>query len=166
VTTAGAPDPRRRDFSSPIVLYRALGAAVAIAGMEVFGTAIAEPLFRVPFVTSIVLVMALPNSEPARWTSVLGGHLVSCVAGYAALWVLGAGSTAASVGVGLATLAMISGRCLHPPAGINAFLIPQNGLPLVWAASPVAVGALLLIGYAWLWRAGETRVEDWVGRKV
>lgn len=42
--------------------------------MELLGHAVTEPLYRVPFVTSFVFVMALPKSEAARWTSILGGR--------------------------------------------------------------------------------------------
>ena len=144
--------------SVAMLVYRALGAAVAIAGMEAFAQGIMEPLFRVPFVTSIVLVMALPRSEPSRWSSVIGGHLLSCVCGYAVLWTLGSGATAAALAVGLATLAMMGARCLHPPAGINAFLITQNALPAAWLVSPVAIGALMLVAYSYVWWEGEKRI--------
>jgi hypothetical protein len=53
-------------------VYRAVGAGVAIALMEVLARAAEEPLSRVPFVTSIVLVMALPESEGARSYNVVG----------------------------------------------------------------------------------------------
>lgn len=147
-----------------VLAYRAVGAAIAIAGMELLGHAVAEPLYRVPFVTSIVLVMASPKSEPARWSSILGGHLSSCAAGYLAILLIGPGDHAAALAVGLATLAMMALRCLHPPAGINAFLIAGQGLPLGWMLNPVAVGAVALIAYAAVWWQGEVHLFRWLGR--
>jgi CBS-domain-containing membrane protein len=138
-----------------IMLFRALGVGIAIGIMETLGTLAQEPLIRVPFVTSIVLVMALPDSEPARPRSVIGGHLLSSLAGLLILAVNGPGSESSAIGVGLATFAMVALNCLHPPAGIDAFLIPSQKLAAPWIASPVLVGAVLLVIYARLWAAGE-----------
>jgi CBS-domain-containing membrane protein len=139
-------------------LYRAIGAGIAIALMEVLARVADEPLSRVPFVTSIVLVMALPESEPARAYSVVGGHMLSCVAGLAAFWALGSGDAACAVALGLALFLMLMARALHPPAGINAFLIAAYGLPLSWAISPVLVGSIFLVGYKRIW----WQLEQWL----
>ena len=56
-------------------VYRALGASIAIGIMELLAGLAGEALWRVPFVTSIVLVMALPTSKPAQSRSIVGGHL-------------------------------------------------------------------------------------------
>ena len=136
-------------------LYRAIGAAIAIALMEALAQWAGEPLARVPFVTSIVLTLGMPESEAAQPYAVVAGHLLSTFAGFAALWYLGAGTTAAAVGVGLATLLMLSARAAHPPAGIDGFLVPLLGLPLDWALKPVLVGAVLLALFAKLWSRGE-----------
>ena len=138
-----------------IWLYRAFGTAVAIAGMELLAHVAQESLSQVPFVTSIVLTMSLPDSEPAQPYAVIVGHLVSCVAGFAAVWCLGSGETASAVGVGLAALLMLALRAMHPPAGIDAFLIAGWGLPASWALSPVLVGAVLLASFSRLWSMGE-----------
>ena len=140
-------------------LYRALGAAVAMGIMELLAGLTDEPLPRVPFVTSIVLTLSLPDSEPARPYAVVVGHLASCSAGFVALWCLGQGQTASAVGVGLAALMMMALRAMHPPAGIDAFLIASLGLPLKWALNPVLVGAVLLALFARLWAMGGQRLE-------
>jgi CBS-domain-containing membrane protein len=132
-------------------LYRAIGAGIAIALMELLARAAEEPLSRVPFVTSIVLVMALPEAEPSRAYSVVGGHMLSCVAGLAGFWLFGAGDLACAVALGLALFLMLSARALHPPAGINAFLVAAYGLPVSWVISPVLVGSIFLVGYKRVW---------------
>lgn len=147
------------------LLHRGAGAALAIAIMELLAHLAGEPLARVPFVTSIVLVMALPGTEPARPASVVGGHLVSSMAGLAALWLFGPGEVASSFAVGLATIAMIAARVLHPPAGIDAFLIASLSLPAAWVLSPVLAGAVLLVGYARLWQLAEVRIMSWLDRR-
>lgn len=148
------------------LLHRGAGAALAIAIMELLAHVAGEPLARVPFVTSIVLVIALPGTEPARPASVVGGHLASSLSGLAALWLLGPGEVASSVAVGLATVAMITARVLHPPAGIDAFLIASLSLPATWVLNPVLAGAVLLVGYAKVWQAAEVRIMSWLDHRL
>jgi CBS-domain-containing membrane protein len=138
-----------------LYLYRGTGAALAIALMEVIAGYADEPLSRVPFVTSIVLVLTLPHSEASRPYCVVVGHMCSSLAGLAALLLLGQGTSASAVGVGLAGFLMLALRAPHPPAGIDAFLIALNGLSLRWILSPVLAGCILLVLYAQLWRWGE-----------
>jgi CBS-domain-containing membrane protein len=148
-----------------IWLYRAIGAGTAIAIMELLARVAHQPLARVPFVTSIVLTMALPDSEGARPYAVIAGHLLSCLAGFAALWVIGPGEAASAVAVGLAALLMLASRAMHPPAGIDAFLVAGLGLPLGWALSPVLIGVLLLAVFSRLWAAGEHRLPRRLGAR-
>jgi len=138
--------------------YRALGAGLAIGIMEMLAGMAQEPVSRVPFVTSIVLVMALPESLAAQPRALIGGHMVSCLAGWLCLSLFGPGEEASAFGVGLATLAMIAGGMLHPPAGLDAFLIASQNLPPRWIASPVLAGTVLLAAYARLWAEGERRI--------
>jgi CBS-domain-containing membrane protein len=139
-------------------LYRAFGTALAIAIMELLATYAQEPIWRVPFVTSIVLVTALPYSEASRPYSVIAGHMSSCVAGFVAVVILGPGSFASALGVGLASLAMSMLRAPHPPAGIDAFLIAANGLAGRWILSPVLIGCLLLVMFSQSWLVGERAI--------
>jgi CBS-domain-containing membrane protein len=150
------PDPR----SPQIWAFRAMGAAVAIAIMEMLAGLTGETLTRVPFVTSIVLVMALPESDAAQPRAIIGGHFLSCVCGLLCLWFIGPGQTASAVAVGLATFAMIACRAIHPPAGIGAFLVPEFQLPPSWLLGTVLTGALLLSAYRELWRLAERRFID------
>jgi CBS-domain-containing membrane protein len=144
-------------------LYRAIGAGAAIAVMEVLARAAHEPLARVPFVTSIVLTLALPDSEPVRPYAVIGGHLLSSLAGFVALWAIGPGEAASAVG--LAALLMLIGRAMHPPAGIDAFLVAGMGLAPAWILSPVLAGAILLALFSRLWAAGERRLPHHLGAR-
>jgi hypothetical protein len=50
-------------------------------------------------------------------------------------------------------------RAVHPPAGIDGFLVPLLGLPARWVLSPVLVGAVLLAVFARLWAKGEGRLR-------
>jgi CBS-domain-containing membrane protein len=139
-------------------LYRALGASVAIAIMEVLARIGHHELPRLPFITSIVLTTALPDSEAARPYAVVVGHLLSAASGFAVLWTLGSGDMASATAVGLAVLLMLLCRAVHPPAGIDAFLVVNFSLTADWILNPVLVGALLLALYSRLWAAGERRL--------
>jgi CBS-domain-containing membrane protein len=140
-------------------IYRAVGAGLAIAVMELLARIGHQPLARVPFVTSIVLTMSLPDSDGARPYAVVAGHLLSCVAGFAALLCLGSGEIPSAVAVGLAVLLMLGCRAMHPPAGIDAFLVAGLGLPASWIVNPVVIGAVLLVGYSRAWGLGEHRLR-------
>ena len=146
-------------------LYRALGAGIAIWGMEVFSDLIDVSPFQVPFVTSIVLTLAAPDTDAAKPEALIGGHLLSCLAGFVALLFIDCGEPAGAVAVGLAALFMLAARkvgavqAVHPPAGLDAFLIAVNGLPICWMFVPVLAGAGLLAlfsaGWDWGWRRLE-----------
>jgi hypothetical protein len=82
-------------------MYRALGAGLAIGIMELLARVAQEPFERVPFVTSMVMALSLPDTQPY---AIIVGHLASCIAGFLAVWCLGSGETASAVGVGLAAL--------------------------------------------------------------
>ena len=138
-----------------IWLHRSAGAGIAIGAMELLARWDGEQLSRVPFVTSIVLVMALPDSEPARPSAVIFGHLLSSIAGLVAFWMLGSSELATVAGVSLATLLMLATRSVHPPAGIDAFLIPAYALPAVWVFNPMLTGAILLATFAAVWSFAE-----------
>jgi len=142
----------------PVWMFRALGAGVGIAIMELLAALAGEPLARVPFVTSIVLVMALPSSETAGPRAIISGHLLSTACGFTCLWLIGPGEAASAAGVGLSTFCMIAFRAIHPPAGIGAFLVPLFHLSPSWLLNPVFAGALLLAVYDKLWQRAEQRL--------
>src|SRR5215211_3508592 len=73
-----------------------LGAAIAIGAMEWFSIAGHYPLAIIPFATSIVLVIGSPDAEPAQPRALIGGHVVSTLAGLALLKLTGPGAWAAA----------------------------------------------------------------------
>lgn len=124
------------------------GAALAASAMVAFAVASQTPLWLIPFATSIVLVMSAPESPQAQPRNIVGGHLASCIAGYLALWLIGDGTLAAGIAVGIAVLIMTLTRTLHPPAGIDGLLVVTGHLPLSYMLMPVGAGALALVGFA------------------
>ena len=107
--------------------YRAVGAAAAIGMMEMLARVAGQPLARVPFVTSIVLVMALPDSEAATPRAIIGGHLISSGCDMFCSWILGPGEVSSAVAVGAATFFMIASGAVHPPQEFMRSLVrPTN----------------------------------------
>jgi len=138
----------------------ALGVGLAIAIMVGLADLAGYPYAAVPFVTSIVLVLAAPASPQAQPRNIIGGHIISALAGIGVLAIAGPSGWAAAVAVGLAAGAMTGTRTLHPPAGINAFMIVTQHQHWHVLISPVATGAVLLTAYAWLFHRA-TRTEPW-----
>jgi CBS-domain-containing membrane protein len=128
-----------------------LGVAIAIAAMELAAGYFQRPLGLIPFVTSIVLVLALPEAEPARPRALVGGHLVASLCGYAVLHAFGSSTWTIALAVGLSAAAMHLTRTMHPPAGIDPLLVVHQGLGLDFLIVVVMPGALLLAVFARAW---------------
>lgn len=144
--------------------HRAVGAAIGILIMGTLARLSGEQLAQVPFVTSIMLVMALPDSDAASPRCVFFGHLGSAVAGLTALGMVGPGDYGSALAIGMALFVMIATRTVHPPAGMDAYLIALNGLPAVWVLSPVLTGAAILVVYSQIWQWLEKQLVAWVNK--
>jgi CBS-domain-containing membrane protein len=148
-----ADDHRRGGVRGEIkaIAAGAAGGAVAIAIMELLSARSMTPLMTIPFATSIVLIMGTPQAEPAQPRALVGGHLIATLIGLLVVKLAGPGPWAAAVAVGLAMLAMHLTDTFHPPAGINPLLVVVNDFSWNFLAIPVAVGAVLLLGFAFAW---------------
>ena len=153
----------RKEITAGYVIAGAAGGAVAIGLMELMSEHAAFPLMFIPFATSIVLVMGTPEAEPAQPRALLGGHLISTVVGLLMLSVTGPSPWAAALAVGVAMAAMHATRTFHPPAGIDPLIAVAQDMPWTFLIAPVAVGALILAAFAWLWH-NLVRRETWPAR--
>jgi CBS domain-containing membrane protein len=99
-----------------------------------------------PMGASAVLVFCLPASPLAQPWSVVIGNTVSALVGVACAHLIGTSSAAAASAVGLAIVAMVASRSLHPPGGAVALLmvVAQVTDPRAVIA-PVLVNSLLLV---------------------
>lgn len=141
----------------------AAGGAAAIAIMELLSARTMTPLMTIPFGTSIVLVMGSPQAAPAQPRALVGGHLVAALVGLAIVKICGPSPWAAAIAVGLAIAAMQLADAFHPPAGINPLLIVLQGFSWSYIVVPVACGAVLLLGFAFVWN-NYVRGEAWPSR--
>ncbi len=141
------------------ILGPALGGGLGVAGMVAAADATDLPLALAPFTTSIVLVMAAPDSPFARARNVIGGHVVSALAGLFVLLAFGESPWLAALAVGLAIAAMQLSDTMHPPAGINALLMVTAHPSWTFVLMPVASGAALLVVFSLVWRRALAEIS-------
>lgn len=147
-------------------LLAGIGSALAIGVMELLSLASHFPMAVIPFATSIVLVIALPDAAPSRPRALVGGHLMATLAGLIIVKLTGPQTWAAAVAVGVAVAAMILTDTLHPPAGINPLLVVAGQFSWSYLVVPVLTGALLLLAFAFIWHRFVRRdrwPERWWG---
>ncbi len=144
--------------------WRALGGGIGLYAMQLLAEMGHFPIALVPFATSVVNVISLPDAPPAQPRALIGGHLISTVVGLSVLSLFGSGAFAAALAVGLAIVAMHFTRTMHPPAGINPLIIVTSSLPWSFLVMPVLVGVLLLTALAYIWHGIENRFVDHEGR--
>ncbi|MBB3113830.1 CBS-domain-containing membrane protein [Paenibacillus phyllosphaerae] len=98
-----------------------------------------------PFGASCVLAFGLWESPLAQPRSIIGGHLLSTLAGLAVYHTLGGGTFSMALGVGLAILAMMLTRTTHPPAGADPLVVMMAGSGWSFLVTPVLAGSVLIV---------------------
>jgi CBS domain-containing membrane protein len=149
--------------SHPVVNATEGTRAVAGASLGIFVTGVLAAAFSeqnpsnpgliAPMGAAAVLLFATPSSPLARPWPVLGGSLVSAIAGVSVAQHVANVPSAAALAVGLAMGMMFLFRCLHPPGGAIALAAVLGGPSIhqlgynfvVW---PVLGNALLLLASA------------------
>ncbi|WP_137112125.1 HPP family protein [Rhodobacter sp. SY28-1] len=111
-----------------------------------------------PFGASAVLIYAVPNSPLAQPWSVVVGNSVSALVALAVLAALPPSEWAVALAVGLAILAMLLARALHPPGGAVALFMAVENAGDVLMLATVAVGSAALVGLGilWNWSVGRS----------
>ena len=140
------------------IVAAAIGGTAAIAVMEMYAARGALPLMTIPFATSIVLVMGSPEAEAAQPRPLVGGHLLAALVGLVVVKLFGPGHWPAALAVGLTMVVMQLTRTFHPPAGIDPLVIVVHDMSWDFFVVPVAVGALALAGFAFVWHNTVSRI--------
>ncbi len=156
--TAGAVSGAsvRRGFSLPrsgapaaphwrLSLWAFLGGSLAIAATLLLGYGTGSPWLMAPFGATCVLAFALPDSPLAQPRSIIGGHLVAALTGFALLWLFGADGWVQAVAVGLSIALMQQSRTLHAPAGATPLLVLHTQPSLEFLLTPVLSGSVLIV---------------------
>lgn len=102
---------------------------------------------------SAVLLFAVPHGTLSQPWSLIGGHLISAIAGVSCAKFIPDVFFAASLAVGLAVGIMYYSRCLHPPGGATALTTVVGGnavheLGYQFILTPVLINVLVILAVA------------------
>jgi CBS-domain-containing membrane protein len=137
------------------MLWSWIGAVIGIGACGWLSARYFEPrdltLLIGSFGASAVLVYGAIKSPLAQPRNLVGGHVVSGIAGVAAFQLFGATIwLAAALAVSFAIVLMLATKTLHPPGGATALIAviggPKiHGLGFLYPLVPAAAGALVLL---------------------
>lgn len=127
------------------VVLAGVGGTIAIASLLAIGNAFDLAMVIAPFGASCVLVFGLPDAPLSQPANVMGGHVVSAVAGLLVMSLLPEFWWFPAVGVGLAISAMAALRITHPPAGANPIVVAALEPNWWFLLIPVLAGAAVLV---------------------
>ena len=99
----------------------------------------------------MVLVMAVYDSPLAKPKNLILGHILSALSGVIILYLLGNTFVSLGLGVALAVFVMMITNTVHPPAGANPIIVILTGQSLNFVFLPVAVGAIIIVVFAYLY---------------
>ena len=133
-------------------LLSALGALIFISFLAFLDSSFEGMIWLIPpFGASMVLVMAVHESPLAKPKNILLGHILSALSGVVILYLIGDNFLALGIAVALAVFVMIVTDTIHPPAGANPIIVILTGQGISFVLIPVAVGALMLVVFAYLY---------------
>ena len=104
-----------------------------------------------PFGASMVLVMAVYDSPLAKPKNLILGHILSALSGVIIFYLLGNTFISLGLGVALAVFVMMMTNTVHPPAGANPIIVILTGQSISFVLLPVAVGAFIIVVFAYLY---------------
>ena len=133
-------------------LLSALGALIFISFLAFLDSSFEGMIWLIPpFGASMVLVMAAHESPLAKPKNILLGHILSALSGVIILYLIGDNFLALGIAVALAVFMMIVTDTIHPPAGANPIIVILTGQGISFVLFPVAVGAFMLVVFAYLY---------------
>lgn len=100
------------------------------------------------FGATAVLLYGTPDSPLAQPRGVLGGHLLSAIAGCAMGALVGSSPMALAGAVGLAIVVMHFTHTTHPPGGATALIAAHDHAGWLFPLMPVTVGVAILLAIA------------------
>ena len=133
-------------------LFSSLGAFVCIGFLAYLNSSIEGAIWLIPpFGASMVLVMAVYESPLAKPKNLILGHILSALSGVIIFYLLGNTFISLGLGVALAVFVMMITNTVHPPAGANPIIVILTGQNLSFVFLPVAVGAIIIVVFAYLY---------------
>ena len=133
-------------------LLSAIGALIFISFLAFLDRSFEGMIWLIPpFGASMVLVMAVHESPLAKPKNILIGHILSALSGVTISYLIGDNFLALGIAVALAVFVMIVTDTIHPPAGANPIIVILTGQGISFVLFPVAVGAFMLVVFAYLY---------------
>lgn len=132
------------------ILISMAGAALAIGATAWLAQQAGVALLMAPFGASCVLAFGLPDSPLAQPRSIVGGHFLSTLVGFAALAAWGPTWWSAALSVALALGVMLWTRTVHAPAGANPLVVLATAPSISFLVTPVLAGSLIIVACAWV----------------
>ena len=133
-------------------LFSSLGAFVCIGFLAYLNSSFEGAIWLIPpFGASMVLVMAVYESPLAKPKNLILGHTLSALSGVIIFYLLGNTFVSLGLGVALAVFVMMITNTVHPPAGANPIIVILTGQSLNFVFLPVAVGAVIIVVFAYLY---------------
>lgn len=137
--------------SLAVALWSGLGGAICIAVLLLLGELSHLALIIPPFGASCVLAFGLPDSPLAQPRNIIGGHVVTALAGLVCLSLFGPEPWVMALAVGLGISAMQLTGTVHPPAGANPIVVIFAGAGWSFLLTPVLLGAVLIVAIAFVY---------------
>lgn len=147
------------------LVYTALGSFAGISFITVMSTYYNISLLLPSFGASAVLLYSVSHLPMAQPRNVIGGHLMSALAGVTVYQLFGMAWWTIALGVTMAAIAMSLTCTLHPPGGATAFVAVYTHQNFDFILTPVGLGAICLIIIALLVNnlaAGSRYPEYWI----
>ncbi len=133
-------------------LFSSVGAFVCIGFLAYLNSSIEGAIWLIPpFGASMVLVMAVYDSPLAKPKNLILGHILSALSGVIIFYLFGNTFMSLGLGVALAVFVMMITDTVHPPAGANPIIVILTGQSLNFVFLPVAVGAVIIVAFAYLY---------------
>ena len=129
----------------PVAGIGAFLAVLVLGAISQYGSL---PLLIAPFGASCVLLFAAHSSPLSQPVNVVGGHVVAGLVGVACHFIWPGQFVMAAAAIGLAIMAMMVLRVVHPPAGATALVAYLTATSWLFIIFPVLVGSILLVGLA------------------
>ncbi|MFF5424682.1 MULTISPECIES: HPP family protein [unclassified Streptomyces] len=127
------------------VLAATAASTAALLLLAALGTVLHHPLLIPPLAASMALVAASPELPLSQPRSLVGGQLLSALAGFAVLAVAGPGLWSAAVAGGLALGVMMLARTPHSPAAATAVIVALQNPPFLAFTALLLLSCLLLV---------------------
>lgn len=126
-------------------LLTAVGSFLGVGLIAILNTYYNIPLLVPSLGASAVLLYAACQVPMAQPRNVIGGHMVSALAGVVVYQLLGNQWWTIALAVSLAIFFMNITHTLHPPGGATAFVAVYTGQGFGYILSPIGLGATLLV---------------------